>query len=119
MKPLTPRLRQVAELILNGYSGPEIARAMGIAEPNARAKVVLLLNHSGMWSRGELLAWLYAHRSELNLQCWWEGDTFGAPKEAWLIEREHIEQLWKLAQPIKFPSPQRRRREDREIPKAA
>lgn len=34
--------------------------------------------------------------------------------------RLQIEQVWNVAsKPIKFPSPQRRRREDREIPKAA
>lgn len=36
----------------------------------------------------------------------------------YLIHRAHIEALWELvSKPIKFPN--RRRREDREIPKAA
>jgi hypothetical protein len=35
--------------------------------------------------------------------------------------RRQMEQLWALicGQPVKFPAPPRRRREDREIPKAA
>lgn len=36
------------------------------------------------------------------------------------VARRHMEELWELVKtPVKFPSPQRRRREDREIPKAA
>lgn len=34
--------------------------------------------------------------------------------------RRNMEELWALAsKPVKFPAPDRRRREDREIPKAA
>jgi hypothetical protein len=40
--------------------------------------------------------------------------------EAYVGQLRHIETLWELvSKPIKFPSPARRRREDREIPKAA
>lgn len=34
--------------------------------------------------------------------------------------RRRMEEIWNLvSQPVKFPAPSRRRREDREIPKAA
>ena len=55
------------------------------------------------------------------------GDAIAAAKfearefESYASVRRAMENLWNLAcgKPIKFPAPDRRRREDREIPKAA
>jgi hypothetical protein len=39
--------------------------------------------------------------------------------ERYLEARCHMEYLWNLVKPLKFPAPPRRRRDDPQLPKAA
>jgi len=51
---LTPRERQVAVLVSEGLSNPEIARRLGIGEQTARTHVSNVLSKLGVSSRREV-----------------------------------------------------------------
>ena len=51
---LTPRERQVAALVSEGLSNPEIARRLGIGEQTARTHVSNVLSKLGVSSRREV-----------------------------------------------------------------
>lgn len=61
MDGLTPRQRQVLDLLLAGCSEKEVAHQLGIATPTAHVFVKQLYQHFQVTSRGELLAY-FVHR---------------------------------------------------------
>jgi DNA-binding NarL/FixJ family response regulator len=59
LKPLSPRERDVLQLLLTGASEREIAHALGLTPATTHQYVVAILRNFGAHSRAELMAqWL-------------------------------------------------------------
>ncbi len=58
---LTPRKRQVVELLIRGISNKQIARSLGIAEQNAKNYAHSVMRKLRVFSRTELCTWALEH----------------------------------------------------------
>ena len=59
---LTPRERQVAELIARGYTNPQIAAELTITRETAKTHVSNILSKLGVSSRSEVRMLMAEHR---------------------------------------------------------
>jgi DNA-binding NarL/FixJ family response regulator len=57
--PLTPREREVATLIGNGYSNEQIARALAISRNTVRQHVANISRKLGLRSRPQIAVWAF------------------------------------------------------------
>jgi non-specific serine/threonine protein kinase len=64
LSELTPRERQVAELIARGYTNPQIAAELTITRETAKTHVSHILWKLGMRSRADVRLMLAGHRVE-------------------------------------------------------
>jgi DNA-binding CsgD family transcriptional regulator len=62
--PLTPRERQIADLITQGLSNKEIAGRLVISRRTAEGHVERILAKLGFTSRAQVAAWVTAHRTD-------------------------------------------------------
>jgi DNA-binding CsgD family transcriptional regulator len=62
LSPLTPRERQVAELVSQGMSNSEIAAALVIAQRTAEGHMERILSKLGFASRAQVAAWVIENR---------------------------------------------------------
>lgn len=108
MTPLTFGEYRLVALVARGLSRIEIAEATETHVSyvrNTLREIYRKLGIEGDHKRIELARWHQAHQ----VKDWYEFEI-----------RQHLESVWELVKPpVKFPAPSRRRREDREIPKAA
>ena len=58
---LTAREQQVLELLCEGLSGPELAKAVGVSKNTVRNHVSGLYKELGVHSRAELIVWARRH----------------------------------------------------------
>ncbi|MFF7795753.1 LuxR C-terminal-related transcriptional regulator [Streptomyces sp. NPDC007991] len=63
VNPLTPREREVAELVANGLTNREIARRLGIAEWTAVNHVRKIMRKLACTSRVQVASWMSKHNS--------------------------------------------------------
>lgn len=54
---LTPRQKEIAQLLAAGYTNIEIARALVLSERTVQTHVCNILRGTGMRSRVEIVAW--------------------------------------------------------------
>jgi DNA-binding NarL/FixJ family response regulator len=59
---LSPREREVTELVARGYTNREIARALHIADGTARRHVSNILARLDLHSRAQIASWLSGYR---------------------------------------------------------
>jgi hypothetical protein len=101
-------LWNVARLLLEGLHEREIADELGTQVGYVKNAKKEWFWMTGTETQEGLAVWIHAHRKEVGVPCACDDHEVDP----------NIFGEW-LKQPIKFPAPSRRRREDREIPKAA
>lgn len=110
---------RIAAMAAEGLSNEEIATAVNSASHTVKTHMTSIYRKLGM--PGERFGRSSTQR--IKLAHWWMGHQFKTWEEFEQYRRiapcsNYLEALWELvSKPIKFPN--RRRREDREIPKAA
>lgn len=73
-KALTSRERDVLEVVCEGLSPQQIAKALGLTLKSARVYVTNLYTKLGVRRRDELLIWAFQHPSALLTGCYREAE---------------------------------------------
>ena len=66
---LTPKEKEIAELLFCGLAYADIADMIGWSEGSVKNQIKILLDRTGMDDRTGLAIWFHEHRKELGLAC--------------------------------------------------